>query len=235
MTEYYTCSEIGDYVSTQTTEPTAGMYYTLALPPFAAGYSILGYRYFALVEDANGAFEMQYGIWMDVDPLSAYQNGYQVQTIVHDQMDPVVADINNDIAAVGTQVSAVELDLSTAQGFITSLQGSVSSLASSVSTLNTANKRTEVYQGTTDSNGEYKVVYATPFPAGVVPHVSVEFINTDSTNLRTSRLTASSNTGFTVKIEQRASSLISLLGINLILGGTTNVTSAVVSVLVRAP
>ena len=87
--------------------------------------------------------------------------------------------------------------------------------------------RIDTYNGTTNASGDYTVVYTTPF--AVRPHVNpVPYPPADSTTRV--RITAESVTGFTVKTERNAG--VSLLGVDVLLLGTSNVPSVPVRVLV---
>lgn len=91
-----------------------------------------------------------------------------------------------------------------------------------------AQKRTEVYAGVSNGSGDFAVVYATPYPAA--PHVNPQMIPQSDPN-RLARVTASSATGFTVRVEVRAT--LNVLGLNVIAAAPTAVSGAAVSVLVR--
>ncbi len=87
--------------------------------------------------------------------------------------------------------------------------------------------RIETYNGTTNASGDFTVTYAVPFT--VIPHVNpVTYPPADSTTRV--RITAASTTGFTVKTERNAG--VSLLGIDVLLLGTSNVASVPVRILV---
>lgn len=84
-----------------------------------------------------------------------------------------------------------------------------------------------VYSGTTNASGEFSVVYIEPY---LVAPVVLPVILPNGAAERTVRVSANSTTGFTVKVEQRSS--INLLGADVLLATTTNVSGATVSVVV---
>jgi hypothetical protein len=88
-------------------------------------------------------------------------------------------------------------------------------------------KRLETYNGITDSNGDYTVVYPVAFP--VIPHVNPTTYPA-ADGLTRVRVTGASTTGFTVKTEKNAT--VNLLGIDILGIGTANVASVPVRVLV---
>lgn len=90
-------------------------------------------------------------------------------------------------------------------------------------------RRTEAYEGTTDSNGEFSVTYTTAF--SVRPVVNPQ-ITVQSNPNQSVRVTASSTTGFTVKVEQRAT--LSVLGLDVLAASPTAVSGQTVSVSVMA-
>lgn len=93
--------------------------------------------------------------------------------------------------------------------------------------------KTRVYQGVTDASGNFTVVYNPAFPVGMVPNVTPQLVPNSDAN-RQCRVTAASNTGFTVRAESRAS--VSVVGIGLALGfATTPVVGAAVQVTVTQP
>lgn len=87
-------------------------------------------------------------------------------------------------------------------------------------------KRVEKYSGTTSGSGNYTVVYSPTF--SVTPDVKFSMINPSTNHF--ARITASSNTGFTIHAYQRAS--INLLGTDVLLSATINLNGATISVLV---
>ena len=98
-----------------------------------------------------------------------------------------------------------------------------------VAAVTAAQKRVETHQGVTDGSGNFTVVYAEPFPAP--PHVSPVQLPQSDPN-RQVRVTAFSETGFTVRVESRAA--LSVLGVGLVLGSaTTPAVGAPVSVVSR--
>lgn len=88
-------------------------------------------------------------------------------------------------------------------------------------------KRIEAYNGTTDANGDYTVVFAKAYPA--IPHVNPTTYPSADAVTRI-RVTAVSTTGFTVHTEKNAS--VNLLGIDILGIGTALVASVPVRVLV---
>lgn len=92
---------------------------------------------------------------------------------------------------------------------------------------NTLSKRVETYSGTTNASGDYSVVFTTPYAA--TPHVNpVCYPDADSTTRV--RVTAASNTGFTVKTEKN--NTVTVLSLDVLALGTANVPSTPVRVLV---
>lgn len=87
-------------------------------------------------------------------------------------------------------------------------------------------KRQETYLGNTNASGNYTVVYPTPY--ATTPDVQPQLQN--GTPSQVVRITATSTTGFTVQVTNRASATV--LGIELLLAATTVVASSPVSVLV---
>lgn len=87
-------------------------------------------------------------------------------------------------------------------------------------------RRIETYLGTTDSSGNYTVTYSTAFSS--IPHVQA--ILQSPTTQQQVRITATSTTGFTVNATNRAT--VNLLSTDLLLGNTTPLVGASVSVLV---
>lgn len=89
-------------------------------------------------------------------------------------------------------------------------------------------RRSETYSGVTDASGNFSVVYSTPFPA--VPHVTPVIIG--GTPSQVARVTASTTSGCTINVTNRAS--VTLLAIEVLLAATTPVAGAAVSVSVLA-
>lgn len=89
-------------------------------------------------------------------------------------------------------------------------------------------KRVETYLGTTDASGNYTVTYGTAF--STIPDVQPQL--QAGTASQVARITASSTTGFTVNVTNRAS--VTLLGIEVLLAATTPVNGASVGVLVTS-
>lgn len=89
-------------------------------------------------------------------------------------------------------------------------------------------RRQEPFLGTTDGSGNYTVTYGTAYPA--TPDVQPQL--QAGTPSQVVRITASSTTGFTVNVTNRAS--VTILGIDVLLATTTAVSGASVSVLVTA-
>lgn len=87
--------------------------------------------------------------------------------------------------------------------------------------------KTTAYSGTTNSSGVYTVTFASPYP--VAPNIQANVVNQSSTD-QFLRITSVSTTGFTINVFQR--SPVTLLGISLLPGSVTNVTSASVDVLI---
>lgn len=89
-------------------------------------------------------------------------------------------------------------------------------------------RKTETFLGSSDASGNYTVAYGASYPStpDVQPQLQTGIVT------QSVRITASSTTGFTVNITNRA--VTSLLGIDLISGTATVVNGASVSVLVTA-
>lgn len=91
----------------------------------------------------------------------------------------------------------------------------------------TAGKRLLAYRGTTDASGNYTVTFSTAFSSS--PNIQASINNQSNTSqfIRVSNVTT---TGFTINVYQR--SAVTLLGIEVLLAATTNVSGASVDVLV---
>lgn len=87
-------------------------------------------------------------------------------------------------------------------------------------------KRMETYSGTSDASGNYTITYGTAYSS--TPHVNPTLIGNDDHTA--CRITTSSTTGFTIKVEARSS--LSVLGVNLASFAVSNVVGASVGVLV---
>lgn len=87
--------------------------------------------------------------------------------------------------------------------------------------------REEHYSGTTDASGLYTVAYAQSF--STVPVVTASIRAGLSTQQH--RISASSTTGFTIHVYQRDS--VNILGSDVLLSSTANVSGATVDVLVK--
>lgn len=72
-------------------------------------------------------------------------------------------------------------------------------------------RRIETYSGTTNGSGDYAVTFGVAYPSA--PAVAVEIKN-PTTNRQTYRITSITTTGFTVRVEERASATV--LGIDLL-------------------
>lgn len=88
-------------------------------------------------------------------------------------------------------------------------------------------KRIETYLGTTDTDGNYSVVYSTAFAS--TPDVQPQ-LQASAPASNSVRITASSNTGFTVNVSNRGA--VVLLAVEVLLASTTPVNGASVGVLV---
>lgn len=88
-------------------------------------------------------------------------------------------------------------------------------------------KRIESYSGSTDGSGAYTVTFSTSYT--VAPNVQASIPNQSATN-QFVRVSSVSATGFTINVFARNS--INLLGTDVLLFTTTNVSSATVDVLV---
>ena len=91
-------------------------------------------------------------------------------------------------------------------------------------------RRAEVYIGSTNGSGVYAVVYDVPFPTGKAPSVQPALIAGAAG--RMFRVSASSEAGFTVIVEDRAG--VTVLGISVLGIAFTPVAAQTLSVLVVA-
>lgn len=82
------------------------------------------------------------------------------------------------------------------------------------------------YSGVTNSSGLYSVTYATPFPAGKTPTVIPTMVG--APNTQSVRVTASSETGFTVMVEART--VTTVLSIQVLSSAATPVAGQVVNI-----
>lgn len=91
----------------------------------------------------------------------------------------------------------------------------------------TAGKRQETYSGTTDASGNYTVTFSTAY--STTPNVQASITNQSSGNqfIRVSNVTT---TGFTINVFQR--NAVTLLGLEVLLAATANVSGALVDVLI---
>jgi hypothetical protein len=89
-------------------------------------------------------------------------------------------------------------------------------------------RRQETFLSTTDGSGNYTVTYGVTYPS--TPDIQPQL--QAGTPSQVVRITASSTTGFTVNVTNRAS--VTILGIDVLLATTTAVSGASVSVLVTA-
>lgn len=90
----------------------------------------------------------------------------------------------------------------------------------------TAGKRSEMYSGTTNGSGVYSVTYGTAYSAS--PNIQLQIVGGSSNQIATCTV---STTGFTVTVVQRSS--VNLLGIDVLLSATTNVSGAAVDVIIN--
>lgn len=91
-------------------------------------------------------------------------------------------------------------------------------------------RRIDYYGGSTNASGAYTVTYATPFPTGKIPSVQPSLTNPPTG--RRFRVSASTETGFTVIVEDPVSVTvltISVLGIGVALVNAQAMTVVVVS------
>lgn len=86
--------------------------------------------------------------------------------------------------------------------------------------------RIDRYSGTTNASGDYTVTYSPAFSS--TPIVILELMN--PTANQSSRLTSSSTTGFTAKVEERADTTI--LGLHVPSFTVTNVNAASIKAIV---
>lgn len=89
-------------------------------------------------------------------------------------------------------------------------------------------RRIDFYSGQTNGSGAYTVVYPTPFPAGKIPSVQPSLTN-PSTGRRF-RVSASTETGFTVIVEDPVSVVV--LSVSVLGVGVTTVPSQAMTVVV---
>lgn len=82
------------------------------------------------------------------------------------------------------------------------------------------------YSGITDANGLYSVIYSTPFAAGKTPTVIPSMVGAPNTH--SVRVTASSETGFTVMVEART--VTTVLSIQVLSSAATPVAGQVVNI-----
>lgn len=91
-------------------------------------------------------------------------------------------------------------------------------------------KRIDFYAGSTNASGAYTVVYAVPFPTGKIPSVQPSLTN--PVTGRRFRVSASTETGFTVIVEDPVSVTVlslSVLGVGVALVNGQAMTVAVVA------
>lgn len=93
----------------------------------------------------------------------------------------------------------------------------------------TTAKRQETYAGTTDASGNYTITF--PSAYSVVPNVQASITN-QSNSQQFIMVTSATTTGCTIKVVQRNASFLSLLGLDVLTTGVTNVNGASVAVLV---
>lgn len=82
------------------------------------------------------------------------------------------------------------------------------------------------YSGVTDAGGLYSVTYPTPFAAGKTPTVIPSMVG--APNTQSVRVTASSETGFTVMVEART--VTTVLSIQVLSSAATPVSGQVVNI-----
>lgn len=87
-------------------------------------------------------------------------------------------------------------------------------------------KRIDTYSGTTIADGSYTITFSSAFP--VAPSIQASITNQASTN-QFIRVTSVSTTGCVINVFQR--SAVTLLGIEVLLAATTNVSGATIDVL----
>lgn len=78
-------------------------------------------------------------------------------------------------------------------------------------------RRIEVHFGSSNGSGLFNVIYASPFPAGKSPAVIPAMIGAAST--RTTRVVSSSETGFSVIVEDRT--VTTILSIQVLSSAST--------------
>lgn len=82
------------------------------------------------------------------------------------------------------------------------------------------------YSGITNSSGLYSVTYAVPFAAGKIPTIIPSMVGAPNTRLV--RVTASSETGFTVMVEDRT--VATILSIQVLSSTATPVSGQAVNI-----
>lgn len=90
-------------------------------------------------------------------------------------------------------------------------------------------KRQETYAGTSDASGNYTITF--PSAYAIVPNVQASITN-QSNSQQFIMVTSATTTGCTIKVVQRNASFLSLLGLDVLTTGVTNVNGASVAVLV---
>lgn len=92
------------------------------------------------------------------------------------------------------------------------------------------NRRMDVYLGVTNASGVYSVTYAVPFPVGKPPSVQPSL--TAGPAGRMWRVSASTETGFTVTVEDRAA--VTVLAVQVLGIGFTAAVGQALTVVVVA-
>lgn len=90
-------------------------------------------------------------------------------------------------------------------------------------------KRQETYSGTTNASGNYTVTFSVAY--AVAPNIQASISNQSNVQYQI-RVSAVSTTGFTINVNQRNTAFLSLLGLDILTAGVTNISGAVVDVLV---
>lgn len=89
-------------------------------------------------------------------------------------------------------------------------------------------KRQETYSGTTNASGNFTVTFGTAY--AVAPNIQASISNQSNAQQQI-RVSSVSTTGFTVNVSQRNTAFLSLLGLDILTSGTTNVSGATVDCL----
>lgn len=132
-----------------------------------------------------------------------------------------LSELENDLKLLTTEEVDKKLkDLEV----VTSVNGNTGSVVLEIPVV----RRTETYLGVTNANGDFSVIYTTPFTS--VPDVQPQLQSGKSSQV--ARITNSTVNGFTVNVTERMSA--NLLATEVLLATTVPVSGASVSVLVTS-